>query len=130
MSTQTSLNASEVRAMLDSGAEHSTVIKQLIETGAWSESGAAEIVSFMTHGPDRGLEEFRHVLGRARRSRLMRPSPSAAVCVTGDLGTCTSMLNETPLPPSPKPPIPGPQPLPPPDPKPPEEPDPVPPPTI
>ena len=53
MSTQTSLNASEVRAMLDSGAEHSTVIKQLIETGAWSESGAAEIVSFMTHGPDR-----------------------------------------------------------------------------
>ncbi len=38
--------------MLNAGVQHHEVIRQLVATGNWSKSGAAEIVEFMTHGPD------------------------------------------------------------------------------
>ena len=52
MSSHTSLSASDVRDMLEVGVEHSAIIERLVDTGAWSKSGANEIVRFMTRGPD------------------------------------------------------------------------------
>ena len=38
--------------MLDSGVGEHEIIRRLIETGVWSSAGAADIVQFMTRGPD------------------------------------------------------------------------------
>ncbi len=46
------LTASDVRTMLESGVNPSNIAERLVETGAWSKSGANEIVRFMTRGPD------------------------------------------------------------------------------
>ena len=46
------LTASDVRTMLELGVNPSNVAERLVETGAWSKSGANEIVRFMTRGPD------------------------------------------------------------------------------
>ena len=45
----------QVQHLLDSGIEAGDVVRLLVATGAWSESGAAEIVaSFTRAGPARG----------------------------------------------------------------------------
>ena len=46
------LTASDVRMMLELGVNPSNVAERLVESGAWSKSGANEIVRFMTRGPD------------------------------------------------------------------------------
>lgn len=46
------LNESDVRGMLAAGVGEAEVIRQLVATGSWSQSGANEIVRFMTRGPD------------------------------------------------------------------------------
>jgi hypothetical protein len=52
VSSKTSLSAWDVRKMLDSGVGQHEIIRRLIDTGVWSRAGAAEIVQFMTYGPD------------------------------------------------------------------------------
>ena len=46
------LTPNEIRRLLESGADRCEVANRLVETGCWSESGAAEIVAFLTGGPD------------------------------------------------------------------------------
>lgn len=47
-----SLGESDVRRMLGTGVDKAEVIKQLVATGDWTQSGANEIVRFLTRGPD------------------------------------------------------------------------------
>ena len=42
----------EIRRLLDSGVQGAEVIRLLVATGNWSNAGAADIVSFLTRGPD------------------------------------------------------------------------------
>jgi hypothetical protein len=51
-SAKLSLGAAEVRGMIDAGVAQSEIVRQLVETGAWSKAGAAEIIRFMVSGPD------------------------------------------------------------------------------
>jgi hypothetical protein len=46
------LTPNEIRRLLESGTDAGEVAARLVETGCWSESGAAEIVAFLTRGPD------------------------------------------------------------------------------
>jgi hypothetical protein len=46
------LTPSETRQLLESGIDVREVAERLVATGCWSESGAAEIVAFLTRGPD------------------------------------------------------------------------------
>ena len=50
--TKPAVSAEGVRRMIDAGVAQSEIVRQLVETGAWSETGAAEIVRFMVNGPD------------------------------------------------------------------------------
>jgi len=68
MSSHTPLNDSDVRTMLQSGTDPSDIIERLVETGAWSNSGATEIVRFMTRGPD-ALMNTNTPLPRPKRAR-------------------------------------------------------------
>ena len=46
------LTPNAIRRLLESGIDTCEVAARLVETGCWSESGAAEIVAFLTRGPD------------------------------------------------------------------------------
>ena len=46
------LSEADVRAMLTSGVAEAAIINRLVESGDWSQSGANEIVRFLTRGPD------------------------------------------------------------------------------
>ena len=62
------LAEADVRGMLDAGVPQTVVVQQLVATGYWSQSGASEIVRFLTRGPDRLLAHNLR-LPRARRPR-------------------------------------------------------------
>jgi hypothetical protein len=46
------LTPSEMRQLLESGIDARDIADRLVATGYWSEAGAAEIVAFLTRGPD------------------------------------------------------------------------------
>jgi hypothetical protein len=46
------LTPGEIRQLLASGGDAREVVACLVATGSWSEGGAAEIVAFLTRGPD------------------------------------------------------------------------------
>jgi hypothetical protein len=46
------LTPNDIRQLLESGIDPRNVAERLVETRCWSESGAAEIVAFLTRGPD------------------------------------------------------------------------------
>ena len=46
------LTPNEIRRLLRSGVDSCEVAARLVETGCWSESGAAEIVAFLSRGAD------------------------------------------------------------------------------
>jgi len=46
------LTPNEIRQLLESGIDARVVAERLVATGCWSEAGAAEIVAFLTSGPD------------------------------------------------------------------------------
>jgi len=46
------LTPREIRQLLESGVKAPELVERLVATGTWSESGALEILSFMTRGPD------------------------------------------------------------------------------
>jgi len=75
MSITVPLSAPDVRTMLTSGVHQQEVIRQLVSTGNWSEAGAAEIVRFMTHGPD-ALFNVKVPLPRRRPEPRGRFSPA------------------------------------------------------
>lgn len=58
----------DVRGMLDAGVPQTEVVQQLVATGNWSQTGANEIVRFLTRGPDRLLAHNLR-LPRPRRAR-------------------------------------------------------------
>jgi hypothetical protein len=71
VSSKTSLSAWDVRKMLDSGVGRHEIVRRLIETGVWSRAGAAEIVQFMTSGPDPLMKQTAS-LGRLEHPRRQR----------------------------------------------------------
>ena len=69
MTTNGSVTATDVRGMLDAGVAQAEIRRQLLETGAWSEAGAAEIVNFMVRGPDPLMLASITLPGHRRRAR-------------------------------------------------------------
>ena len=47
-----SLTESDIRQMLGTGVPQAEITRRLVATGSWTQSGAAEIVRFLTRGPD------------------------------------------------------------------------------
>jgi hypothetical protein len=52
VSSKTSVGPSEVLTMVRAGVDERVIVQELIETGVWSRSGAADIVRFMTTGAE------------------------------------------------------------------------------
>lgn len=46
------LDVPDVRGMLAAGVDEAEIIQRLVATGNWTQSGANEIVRFLTRGPD------------------------------------------------------------------------------
>jgi hypothetical protein len=72
MRSQSALTATEVRSMLDAGMAPAKVAQRLVETGLWSDKGAAEIVRFMTVGPDKLMSSTLVLTGPRRRRTKTR----------------------------------------------------------
>jgi len=52
VATKTAPTAADVCTMLNTGIEERELVRRLTASGVWSKSGAAEIIRFMTDGPD------------------------------------------------------------------------------
>ena len=52
MTQRESLTPTDVRRLLDTGADPTTIAVQLVASGVWSTNGADEIIRFLTAGPD------------------------------------------------------------------------------
>jgi hypothetical protein len=67
------LNPRDVQQLLIDGVDQTEIVRRLIETGSWSDSGAKEIVTLLTRAPTR-LDGGKPKSASARRRALRRPA--------------------------------------------------------